>query len=51
MARGFPGPNLIDAFYSFFLLQGLSLPAIAYVLVSVEYCILRAHDSPSLGDD
>jgi hypothetical protein len=50
-ARGFPGPDLIDAFSSSFLLQGLLsfLPVIAHVLVTVEYRILCAHDFPSYG--
>jgi hypothetical protein len=52
-ARGFPGPNLIDAFSSCFLSQDLFsfLPVIAQVLASVEYCVLCSHDSPSLDYD
>jgi hypothetical protein len=48
---GFPGPNLIEGFSSFFLLQGLfsSLPVIADVLVSDEFGILCTHDFPSYG--
>jgi hypothetical protein len=52
-ARGFPGPDLIDAFSSFFRLQGLIwfLPVFAQVLVSVENRILCTHDFPSFDDN
>ena len=48
---GFPGSDLIDAFSSFFLLQGSFLPVIGRALVSVEYRILCIHDFPSPGYD
>jgi hypothetical protein len=49
-ARGFPGPNLIDAFSSCLLLQGLFsfLPVIAYIPVSDGHCILWIHGFPFL---
>jgi len=48
-ARGLPGPERIDARSRYFVLQGLFLPVIAHVLISVEYRILCIHDFPSLG--
>ena len=47
-ARGLPGPERIDARSRYFVLQGLFLPVIAHVLISVEYRILCIHDFPSL---
>ena len=48
-ACGLPGPERIDARSRYFVLQGLFLPVIAHVLISVEYCILCIHDFPSLN--
>lgn len=52
-SRGFPGPNRTDRPSRFFLLQDsfCFLPAIAQVLLPVEYRILCVHDFPSLGCD
>jgi hypothetical protein len=48
-ARGLPGLKRIDARSRYFVLQGLFLPVIAHVLISVEYRILCIHDFPSLN--
>jgi len=52
-ARGARGPDRIDAFSGFFLLQGSFsfLRVIARVLVSAEHRILCIHDLPSLDYD
>jgi len=48
-AGGLPGPERIDAHSRYFVQQGLFLPVIAHVLISVEYGILCIHDFPSLN--